>query len=130
MLVSESGEIIARHGRVEAAKLLGLKTVPTLCLAHLSDTERRAYVLADNKLALNAGRDSETLAIELQGLIVLDFDVELTGFSLAEIDVVLDAASDSDPDGSIAGVALQERESGNPKGRPRTRAGIKQRAAD
>lgn len=102
VLVSEGGEIIAGHGRVEAAKLLGLKTVPTLCLAHLSDAERRAYVLADNKLALNAGWDSETLAIELQGLIDLDFDVELTGFSLAEIDVVLDMASDSDPDGRTA----------------------------
>lgn len=102
VLVSESGEIIAGHGRVEAAKLLGLKTVPTLCLAHLSAAERKAYVLADNKLALNAGWDSETLAIELQGLIDLDFDVELTGFSLAEIDIVLDAASDSDPVGRTA----------------------------
>jgi len=102
VLVSESGEIIAGHGRVEAAKLLGLKTVPTLCLAHLSAAERKAYVLADNKLALNAGWDSETLALELQGLIDLDFDVEVTGFSLAEIDVVLDTASDSDPDGRTA----------------------------
>lgn len=102
VLVSEDGEIIAGHGRVEAARLLGLKAVPTLCLAHLSAAERKAYVLADNKLALNAGWDSETLAIELQGLIDLDFDVELTGFSLAEIDVVLDTVSDSDPDGHTA----------------------------
>lgn len=100
VLVSDDGEIIAGHGRVEAAKLLGLRKVPTLALSHLSEAERRAYVLADNKLALNAGWDREMLAIELQGLIDLDFDVELTGFSLAEVDLVLDEAGDSDPEGS------------------------------
>ena len=102
MLVSDEGDIIAGHGRVEAAKLLGMCTVPTLALSHLNDAERRAYVLADNKLALNAGWDKEILAIELQGLIDLDFDVELTGFSLAEVDLVLDEAGDADPDGSDA----------------------------
>ena len=102
VLVSDAGEIIAGHGRVEAAKLLGMATVPTLALSHLSDAERRAYVLADNKLALNAGWDREILAIELQGLIDLDFDLELTGFSLAEIDLVLDEAGDSDPAGHEA----------------------------
>src|SRR5580704_10113017 len=55
VLISDDGEIIAGHGRVEAAKLLGLASVPTLRLSHLSETERRAYVIADNKLALNAG---------------------------------------------------------------------------
>lgn len=97
VLISDDGEIIAGHGRVKAARLLGLKTVPTLVLSHLTEAERRAYVLADNKLALNAGWDSEILAIELQGLIDLDFDVELTGFSLAEIDLTLDRAADADP---------------------------------
>ena len=97
VLVSDDGEIIAGHGRVEAAKLLGLDTVPTLRLSHLTETERRAYVLADNKLALNAGWDTEILAIELQALVDLDFDVTLTGFSLAEIDLTLDAARDRDP---------------------------------
>jgi DNA modification methylase len=99
VLVSDVGEIIAGHGRVEAAKLIGMKIVPTLALSHLSEAERRAYVLADNKLAQNAGWDKEILAIELQGLIDMDFEVELTGFSLAEIDLVLDEASDADPDG-------------------------------
>ena len=99
VLVSDDGEIIAGHGRVEAAKLLGWRTVPTIALSHLSDAERRAYVLADNKLALNAGWDRDMLAIELQSLIDLDFDVELTGFSLAEIDLVLDEAGEADPDG-------------------------------
>ena len=69
VLVSDAGEIIAGHGRVDAAKLLGMTKVPTLALSHLSETERRAYVLADNKLALNAGWDSEILAIELQALV-------------------------------------------------------------
>ena len=55
MLVSDDGEIIAGHGRVLAATLLGMAVVPTLKLSHLSATERRAYVIADNKLALNAG---------------------------------------------------------------------------
>ncbi len=100
VLVSDEGEIIAGHGRVEAAKSLGLKAVPTLALSHLSETERRAYVLTDNKLALNAGWDKEVLAIELQALVDLEFDTELTGFSLSEIDLVLDEAGEADPEGS------------------------------
>ena len=99
VLVSDDGEIIAGHGRVEAAKLLGQRTVPTLALSHLSDAERRAYVLADNKLAQNAGWDREILAIELQALVDLEFDVELTGFSLAEVDFALAEAAKADPGG-------------------------------
>lgn len=95
VLVSDDDEIIAGHGRLLAAKELGMAEVPTLRLSHLSPAERRAYVIADNKLALNAGWDSELLAIELQGLIDLKFDVELTGFSLAEIDIVLDEAREA-----------------------------------
>lgn len=100
VLISDDGEIIAGHGRVEAAKLLGWKAVPTIALAHLSETERRAYILADNKLALNAGWDKDILAIELQALVDFEFDVEVTGFSLAEVDFVLDEAADADPDSS------------------------------
>jgi len=100
VLIGEDGEIIAGHGRVEAAKLLGLDSVPTVRLPHLSAAQRRAYVLADNKLALNAGWDRELLAIELQGLIDIDFDVELTGFSPTEIDLVLDEAREGSPNGS------------------------------
>ena len=100
VLVSEEGEIIAGHGRVEAAKTLGWKTVPAIALSHLSEAERRAYVIADNKLALNAGWDREILAIEFQALAELEFDTELTGFSLAEIDLLLDEARDADPDGT------------------------------
>jgi hypothetical protein len=97
VLIGEDGSIIAGHGRVEAAKLLGLDSVPTVRLAHLNAAQRRAYVLADNKLALNAGWDRELLAIELQGLIEIDFDVELTGFSATEIDLVLGAAREGSP---------------------------------
>ncbi|HET6538825.1 MAG TPA: DNA methyltransferase [Sphingopyxis sp.] len=102
VLVSDDNEIIAGHGRVEAAKQLGWTKVPTLALSHLSDKERQAYILADNKLALNAGWDREILAIELQALVDVNFDVELTGFSLAEVDLVLDEYSDADPDGREA----------------------------
>jgi DNA modification methylase len=100
VLISDEQEIIAGHGRVEAAKLLGHATVPTLRLSHLNAAERRAYVIADNKLALNAGWDRELLATELQGLMDVDFDLELTGFSLAEIDLALDEAKESSPAGS------------------------------
>ncbi|WP_292670694.1 DNA methyltransferase [Mesorhizobium sp.] len=95
VLVSDAGEIIAGHGRVMAAKELGIASVPTLRLSHLSAEERRAYVLADNKLALNAGWDVEILAIELQALIDIEFDVTLIGFSLAEIDLTLDQAKEA-----------------------------------
>lgn len=100
VLISDDGEIIAGHGRVSAAKLLGRDTVPTLRLSHLNATERRAYVLADNKLALNAGWDQEILAIELQSLIDLEFDLSVTGFSLAEVDMTLDAARESAAEGA------------------------------
>jgi len=98
VLISDDGEIIAGHGRVMAAAQLGLGEVPTLKLSHLSAGERRAYVLADNKLALNAGWDTEILAIELQALIDLDFDGSVTGFSLADADLALDQARESAPD--------------------------------
>ena len=94
VLVSDDDEIVAGHGRVMAAKQLGLAEIPVIRLSHLSAAERRAYVLADNKLALNAGWDTELLAIELQGLIDLDFDLSVTGFSIAEIDFVLDEAKE------------------------------------
>lgn len=95
VLISDDCEIIAGHGRVMAAKELGIERVPAVRLSHLSPEERRAYVLADNKLALNAGWDTELLAIELQALIDLEFDATLTGFSLAEIDFTLDHARDA-----------------------------------
>jgi DNA modification methylase len=95
VLIDDDGQIIAGHGRVEAAKLLGLSMVPTVRLSHLSKAERRAYILADNRLAEKAGWDREILAIELQALIDLDFEVELTGFEIAEIDLCLEEAREA-----------------------------------
>ena len=69
--------------------------VPTCRLSHLSEADKRAYVLADNKLAENAGWDKELLAIELQGLIELEVDIELTGFEMAEIDLILEEAREA-----------------------------------
>ena len=95
VLIDDSRQIVAGHGRVEAAKLVGLEDVPTLRLSHLNEADKRAYILADNKLAEKAGWDREILAIELQGLIDLNFEVELTGFETAEIDLVLDEAREA-----------------------------------
>lgn len=91
VLVDKDDGIVAGHGRVEAAKQLGLATVPTIRLEHLSEAQKRAYILADNKLAEKAGWDREILAIELQHLmeIDLDFDISITGFELPEIDVLI-----------------------------------------
>jgi DNA modification methylase len=95
VLIDDTKQIIAGHGRVEAAKLVGIEVVPTCRLSHLSEAEKRAYVLADNKLAEKSGWDKELLAIELQGLIELDVDVELTGFETAEIDLILEDAREA-----------------------------------
>jgi DNA modification methylase len=95
ILISDANEIMAGHGRLLAAKELGLTHVPTLPISHLSADEQRAYVLLDNKIALNAGWDAELLAAELQALVDIDFDVTLTGFSLAEIDIALDRAAEA-----------------------------------
>jgi ParB-like chromosome segregation protein Spo0J len=77
ILIDQAEVIIAGHGRVEAARSLGLETVPTIRIEHLSDAQKRAYVLADNKLALNAGWDPEILAIEFQHLSGLDLEFDL-----------------------------------------------------
>jgi len=89
ILTDDNLWILAGHGRLEAAKLLGMTTVPSIRLSHMSEAEKRAYVIADNEIALKAGWDRETLAIELQALIDLGFEVELTGFETAEIDLIL-----------------------------------------
>jgi len=80
VLIDADGQIIAGHGRVAAAKLLGMEAVPTVRLSHLSEVDKRAYILADNKMAEKAGWDREILAIELQSLAELGFDFDLTGF--------------------------------------------------
>ncbi len=109
--MDSDNRIVAGHGRVAAAKRLGLGEVPTIRLDHLSDAERRAYVIADNRLAELAGWDREILRIELQGLadLDLDFDVEITGFDTAELDLLLDEgeeAAEPDPADEVPPVAL------------------------
>jgi len=96
VLVDQADTILAGHGRVEAAKLLGMATVPCLRIEHMTEAEKRAYVIADNKLALNAGWDEEMLAEELKGLLAteglggLGFDIGVIGFEIAEIDNLLE----------------------------------------
>jgi len=92
VLIDENATILAGHGRVEAAKILNLGTVPCRRIGSMTAAEKRAYVLADNKLALNAGWDEELLATELQGLLTteLDFDIGVTGFSIPEVDSLIE----------------------------------------
>lgn len=85
VLVDEDGGIIAGHGRTMAAKRLGLREVPVMVARGWSDAKKRAYVLADNKLTLNAGWDDAMLSLELKELGETGFDLDLTGFSLDEI---------------------------------------------
>ncbi|MAG34359.1 MAG: DNA methylase N-4 [Deltaproteobacteria bacterium] len=91
VLIDASGTVIAGHGRVHAANVLGLEQVPTIQLEHLSEAQVRAYVIADNKLAENAGWDRDLLALELQDLAEIDlgFGLEVTGFETAELDLLI-----------------------------------------
>jgi ParB-like chromosome segregation protein Spo0J len=88
VLVDEQGSIIAGHGRTLAAQKLKMAEVPVMVAKGWSDAKKRAYVLADNKLALNAGWDNEMLALELAELQGLDFDLDLTGFTPEEIEAL------------------------------------------
>jgi DNA modification methylase len=103
VLVDESGMIIAGHGRVAAAKLIGMTEVPVLRIDHLSDDEKRAYVLADNQLAARAGWEPEILAIELQHLteIAVDLDLTVTGFEMPQIDLILEKAKAPKPEDEV-----------------------------
>lgn len=95
VLIDGNKGVIAGHGRLLAARKLGMDTVPCIELSHLTDMQKRAYVIADNKLALNAGWDEELLALEFAKLTELGFDLALTGFSDEEIEtLVIDGESD------------------------------------
>jgi len=103
VLVDEAGGIIAGHGRILAAHRLGIEDVPVMVAAGWSDAKKRAYMLADNKLALNGEWDLERLAIEIAELRASDFDISLIGFSVSEIDDLLKADEDGGPGaGSLA----------------------------
>jgi hypothetical protein len=86
IIIDDKNNVIAGHGRLLASKKLGLKEVPTVLVDHLTDTQRKAYVLADNQLALNAGWDDELLKLELAQLDDVGFDLELLGFDLDALD--------------------------------------------
>jgi len=89
VLIDERGVIVAGHGRLAAAKRLGMTEIPVIELAHLSEAQRKALIIADNRIALNAGWDDELLKIELETLQSLEFDLDLLGFDPAEIDDLL-----------------------------------------
>lgn len=86
VLIDRDKNIISGHGRISAAKEEGIKEIPCVLVEHLTEAQKKAYILADNKLALDAGWDNEILALEIEALKDLDFDISLTGFDAAEID--------------------------------------------
>lgn len=100
VLVDEDGGLIAGHGRIMAAKKLGLKEVPTMVAAGWTEAQKKAYVLADNNLAMNAGWDMDMLKVELSGLAEMDFDLNLTGFGGDELATLLADKTEgaTDPD--------------------------------
>jgi DNA modification methylase len=114
ILVDGEGRIIAGHGRLAAAKALKLERVPVLQLDHLSEADRRAYALADNRLAELAGWDRDLLAIEIQELSALeiDFDLTITGFEVAELDLLRAHAPEPEDD------ILPEPLAGDPVSQP------------
>jgi DNA modification methylase len=110
ILIDESGTILAGHGRLEAAKRLGRSEVPTLTIAGLSQAEKRAMVIADNRLPEQAVWDFALLQEHFKELIKLDFDVELSGFSTGEVDLLLDgksAPAANDPGDDLSGLKPQ-----------------------
>lgn len=107
VLIDGEGGIIAGHGRVMAARKLGMADVPCIRLAHLTDAQKRAYIIADNKLALNAGWDDKMLALEFADLQALDFDLALTGFADDDIAELL-AELDATPEGETEADAVPE----------------------
>lgn len=114
VLVDDQGGIVAGHGRVLAAKQIGMDTVPTICVGWLSEKQRRAYVIADNQLALNAGWDDAVLASELDDLLAEDFDLQLIGFDPETLDDILagannDSAARAEPAETSAGINYQEK---------------------
>jgi ParB-like chromosome segregation protein Spo0J len=96
VLIDETGSIIAGHGRVLAARKLGLVEVPTIKLDYLNETQKKAYIIADNKLALNAGWDERMLGLEVKEIEEAGFDLSLMGFSEKELNELLAFADDDD----------------------------------
>ena len=97
VLIDAEGGIIAGHGRVLAARKLKLEQVPCIMLDHLTETQRRAYVIADNKLALNSGWDDELLKLELTDLHSEGFDMDLLGFDAPDLALAMGLGADFEP---------------------------------
>ena len=100
ILIDQDRQVVAGHGRLAAAKLLGLEEIPAIRLSDLTEAQVQAYVIADNRLAELAGWDEELLSIELKALceIELDFDIEVIGFNTAEIDGLVLGPTETDDD--------------------------------
>lgn len=98
ILIDRDFNIIAGHGRVLAAKEDGMKSVPCVFVDHLTESQKKAYIIADNRLAEDAGWDKDLLSIELESLKELDFDVDLLGFDAAELNTLLNSAEDVQED--------------------------------
>lgn len=100
VLIDKDNVILAGHGRVEAAKMIDLKEVPTLCIEHLSEAQKRSYIIADNRIAEKAEWDKDILALEFQELMEIEaeFSLDITGFSLPEIDLMVHDLDGRDPD--------------------------------
>jgi ParB-like chromosome segregation protein Spo0J len=96
--IDNDNVILCGHGRLLGAKKLGLKEVPTVCLSHLTPQEKKAYILADNKIALNSGWDFDLLKLEFEDLKSVDFDLELTGFNSEEIENILNSEDEDSED--------------------------------
>ena len=96
LLIDEKDNIIAGHGRLLASKKLKMEEVPCIVLSGLTEAQKKAYIIADNKMALNAGWDEELLKIELENLKELDFDLELTGFNVDELDNIFQAEEEQE----------------------------------
>ena len=96
LLIDEKDNIIAGHGRLLASKKLKMEEVPCIVLSGLTEAQKKAYIIADNKMALNAGWDDELLKIELENLKELDFDLELTGFNVDELDDIFQAEEEKE----------------------------------
>ena len=99
LLIDNDNMILAGHGRLAGARLLGMERVPCVRLEHMTPAQKKAYVLADNKLALNAGWDEEILALELQELLSVDegFDLSVAGFTIAEVDGLIEGLAVEEP---------------------------------
>ena len=110
VLIDANNTLIAGHGRVMAAQSIGLPTVPAIRLAHLTDAQRRAYVIADNKLAENAGWDMATLAREVEDLSGEDYSLDLLGFTTAELEGLLgQEPPPPEPAAPSPGIVYQEK---------------------